>query len=237
MFRDALLESAPSLSTRKSWPMATAFTLEMLLAGAFVLLPLISSGVLPIARLPLPDPARYMPLEAHRTTRVRGGHTTASLPPRQIVQISNSHSLFPTHGPHAPTNLKDDPSGPPIEFPGSGGDPELPFNDNRRVVPAPSPEPQPQRLVISNATEAMLMYKVVPEYPAVARITGVQGEVKLHAIIGTDGTIQSLTVTSGPDMFRDAAIKAVQQWRYRPYLLNGHAIEVETIITVSFHRS
>jgi periplasmic protein TonB len=82
-----------------------------------------------------------------------------------------------------------------------------------------------------------LMYKVVPEYPAVARITGVQGEVKLHAIIGMDGTIQSLTVTSGPDMFRDAAIKAVQQWRYRPYLLNGHAIEVETIITVSFHRS
>jgi periplasmic protein TonB len=235
MFRDALLESAPSLTTRKGWPMATAFTLQMLFAGAFVLLPLISTGVLPIAaHVQLPDPARYMPLEVHRTTPVRGGHTTASSPARRIVQIANSHSFFPTHGTHEPTNSKDDPFALPFKFQGPGGGPELPFSDNRKVVPAP--EPEPQRLVISNASEAMLMNKVVPEYPALARITGVQGDVKLHAIIGKDGTIQSLTVTSGPEMLRDAAIKAVQQWRYRPYLLNGHTIEVETIITVSFHR-
>ena len=235
MFRDALLESAPSLTTRKGWPMATAFTLEILLAGAFVLLPLISTGALPIAaRLPLLDPARYVPLEVHRTTPVRGGHTTASSPARRIIEIANSHSLFPTHGPQVPTNFRDETSAPYFDIPGSGEGPEFPFSDNRRVLPAP--EPEPQRLVISKASEAMLMNKVVPEYPAIARLTGVQGDVKLHAIIGKDGTIQSLTVTSGPDMLRDAAIKAVQQWRYRPYLLNGHAIEVETIITVSFHR-
>jgi protein TonB len=63
---------------------------------------------------------------------------------------------------------------------------------------------------------------------------GLQGEVKLHALIAKDGTIQSLSVTSGHPMLAQAALVAVRQWRYRPYVLNGQAVEVETFITVNF---
>ncbi|HET6936514.1 MAG TPA: energy transducer TonB, partial [Candidatus Angelobacter sp.] len=62
------------------------------------------------------------------------------------------------------------------------------------------------------------------------------GVVKLHAIISKEGTIQSLNVISGHPMLVAAAIDAVSQWRYRPYLLNGQAVEVETFITIHFHK-
>jgi protein TonB len=58
--------------------------------------------------------------------------------------------------------------------------------------------------------------------------------VKLHAIIATDGTIQSLNVIDGPPLLAEAAREAVRQWRYRPYILNGRPVEVETLITVNF---
>jgi len=73
-------------------------------------------------------------------------------------------------------------------------------------------------------------------YPRIAVISGVQGEVKLHAIIARNGTIQSLNAVSGHPLLIRAAIDAVGQWRYRPYVLNGEAVEVETIITVNFRR-
>ena len=80
------------------------------------------------------------------------------------------------------------------------------------------------------------MRKVVPVYPRFVLATGVQGDVKLHAIIGKDGSIQSLSVISGPPLLTGAAIDAVSQWKYRPYLLNDDPVEVETYITVSFTR-
>jgi periplasmic protein TonB len=60
--------------------------------------------------------------------------------------------------------------------------------------------------------------------------------VRLHAIIARDGTIQSLNVISGHPLLASAALDAVRQWRYRPYLLNGEAVEVETFITVNFRK-
>jgi len=67
-------------------------------------------------------------------------------------------------------------------------------------------------------------------------LAGIQGEVRLHAVIAKDGTIQSLSVTSGQPILAQAALEAVRQWRYRPYLLNGKAVEVETFITVNFRK-
>jgi periplasmic protein TonB len=81
-----------------------------------------------------------------------------------------------------------------------------------------------------------LLHRVEPVYPHMAVLTNMQGEVKLHALIAKDGTIQSLSVSSGPPILAQAAIDAVRQWRYRPYLLNGQAVEVETFITVNFKR-
>jgi protein TonB len=70
-----------------------------------------------------------------------------------------------------------------------------------------------------------------------AAIIRAHGVVKLHAIIATDGTIQSLNVIDGPPLLAEAAREAVRQWRYRPYILNGRPVEVETMITVNFKAS
>ncbi len=79
-----------------------------------------------------------------------------------------------------------------------------------------------------------LLNHVDPIYPDIARAAGVSGDVVLHAIIGKSGTMQSLQAISGPEMLKGAAIEAVKQWTYRPYLLNGEPTEVDTTITVTF---
>jgi protein TonB len=79
-----------------------------------------------------------------------------------------------------------------------------------------------------------LIRKVQPEYPALARIAHVSGTVRLRAIIGIDGRIRELEVLSGSSFLQGAAVAAVREWRYRPTLLNGQAVEVETLITVNF---
>jgi protein TonB len=73
-----------------------------------------------------------------------------------------------------------------------------------------------------------------PVYPPIARAAHVAGAVVLHAIISKTGAIQSLAVVSGPEMLRANAVSAVQDWRYKPYLLNGEPTDVETTITVNF---
>ena len=90
--------------------------------------------------------------------------------------------------------------------------------------------------IISRLTEAQLVNRVEPVYPRIAVLTGVQGQVKLHAIIARDGSVQSLNAISGHPLLVRAALEAVEQWRYRPYVLNGEAVEVETFITVNFRK-
>ena len=82
--------------------------------------------------------------------------------------------------------------------------------------------------------EGSLVYRVQPEYPEIARQARIQGAVQLRAIISKAGTIEDLTVESGPPMLIPPALRAVRQWRYRPYLLNGEPVEVDTEITVNF---
>ncbi|PYV91208.1 MAG: hypothetical protein DMG90_07815 [Acidobacteria bacterium] len=79
-----------------------------------------------------------------------------------------------------------------------------------------------------------LIDRIQPNYPPIARAVGVQGQVILRAIISRQGTIANLQVVSGHPMLVKAAVDAVKQWRYRPYVLNGQPVEVETQITVNF---
>jgi len=62
----------------------------------------------------------------------------------------------------------------------------------------------------------------------------VEGDVVLAAVIGKDGTVRDLKAVSGPAMLVSSAIQAVRQWRYKPYLLNGQPVEVETQIKLQF---
>jgi TonB family protein len=93
----------------------------------------------------------------------------------------------------------------------------------------------PQRVRVSaGVTAGLLLHKVAPVYPMDARRAGIQGTVLLRARIGKDGRIADLQLISGPNELAKAAIGAVQQWRYRPYLLMGNPVEVDTQIQVNF---
>jgi periplasmic protein TonB len=91
-----------------------------------------------------------------------------------------------------------------------------------------------QRPMISEVKPGMILRRVEPVYPDIARKTRTDGEVVLRAVIGKDGTIESLRVVSGHPMLAKAALEAVSQWRFRPYYLNGSPIEVEAQVTVRF---
>jgi periplasmic protein TonB len=80
-----------------------------------------------------------------------------------------------------------------------------------------------------------LLDKTVPQYPEIARTARIQGTVVLQATIAKDGTIQNLRVIDGPPMLQQAAVDAVRSWRYKPYLLNGEPVEVETTVNVIFN--
>jgi periplasmic protein TonB len=82
--------------------------------------------------------------------------------------------------------------------------------------------------------EGNLIRKVQPTYPALARSARIQGTVMLQAVISKQGTIENLIVLTGHPMLVPAAIDAVRQWHYRPYILNNQPVEVETQITVNF---
>lgn len=87
---------------------------------------------------------------------------------------------------------------------------------------------------MSADTSQALSKPVDPAYPVLAKQMKVQGAVVLEALIGSDGLIQDLRVLSGPAILASAAREAVRQWRFKPYLQNGQAVETEAKITVNF---
>jgi protein TonB len=94
---------------------------------------------------------------------------------------------------------------------------------------------RPPKLAISSGVMAgNRLSGAAPQYPAIARVAGVQGTVVLGATISRSGTIDNLHVVSGPPLLISAAMQAVRTWRYRPYLLNGEPVAVETTVYVNF---
>lgn len=99
-------------------------------------------------------------------------------------------------------------------------------------------EYQPKKISVSGGVMAgMILTKVQPVYPMEAKENRVQGTVVLAAQIGPDGHISQLSVVQGPDALRKAAYDAVKNWVYRPYLLNGNPVSVDTQINVVFSLS
>jgi len=90
------------------------------------------------------------------------------------------------------------------------------------------------RVRLSSTTQQLVTHSVEPTYPTLAKQMKVQGSVVLQALIGKEGTIQDLQVLSGPQILSSAAREAVMQWRFKPYLQSGQAIETEAKITVNF---
>jgi protein TonB len=102
-------------------------------------------------------------------------------------------------------------------------------------APPPPPKAAVTRTRVGGAVQAAkLVNRVQPIYPPLARQTRISGTVKLHAIIGKDGSVQQLQVVSGHPLLVQSALDAVRQWRYQPTLLNGEPVEVDTEIDVIF---
>jgi periplasmic protein TonB len=237
MFSDTLLESSPHTRRSKRWPMATAFTLEIVIAAVLVIVPLVSTGVIPLpahAAIFAP-PLKEVPLErvkpepSHSTAH--NSAPTAAASETAVILVSDHPSLLYGKRVDTTTNRED----------AKPGSPDLAKNDfpveliGKDRGPRVKSGPENGR-VVSNLSEGRLINRVEPIYPKPAALAGVQGEVKLHAIVSRNGKIISLNVISGHPLLVQAALDAVSQWRYRPYYLNGEAVEVETFITVNFKR-
>ena len=237
MFGDTLLESSSKGRKGKKWPMATAFAVEAIVGAIVVIVPLLSTGVIPIsARVPLYTPVK--PVMVETVDRVRTDTTHSSGPstsaPRseEVVQVSNNPDAI--HWGHDKKTTTDPEEATP---PGYGGGPtNLPKGLVGDGSDKTDVRPGPTRFTVSHLSEAQLVNRVEPVYPHIAASAGIQGQVKLHAIIARDGSIQSLNAISGHPLLVRAALDAVGQWRYRPYYLNGEAVEVETFITVNFRK-
>jgi TonB family protein len=88
--------------------------------------------------------------------------------------------------------------------------------------------------ISGEVAEAQLVQRIDPVYPPIAKVAKVSGTVVLHVVIGKDGVVQQVEFVSGPQLLLKAAMDAVKQWRYKPTLLNGQPVEVETTVPVVF---
>jgi len=234
MFAETLLESSTGRK-RKRWPVATAFAVQTIVAAVVVIVPLVSTGVIPLsARMQVVAPMRQVPLEQKKPAPTskpsHGGPASART--EEVVLLANHNQDVLRFGPRVRTT--DQPE--EVHQNGYIGDPRLP-DDLMRTGNGDGSDVKPEiKRVRSQLTEAQLINRVEPVYPRVAVAAGVQGQVKLHAIIARSGRIESLELISGPPLLVQTALDAVRQWRYRPYYLNGEAVEVETFITVNFRR-
>jgi TonB family protein len=115
---------------------------------------------------------------------------------------------------------------------------EIPNDSNRvstvtaSVAALPANAAERERLSPESVPE--LRQTVEATYPLLGQHARVQGSVVLQAVVGTDGSIESLRILSGPAILTTAAQQAVRQWRFKPYLQNGQPVETKARITVNF---
>jgi periplasmic protein TonB len=145
--------------------------------------------------------------------------------------------LLPTIPTHDTPTESDEPPGIPMpdvpEIPGGIRMPD-PRDELRPSPPHETHAETPRIIHPTHIDPALLTHRVEPVYPTLMRQIGRSGQVELHAIIATDGTIQSLQVVGGDPGFFPSALEAVQQWRYKPTILNGNPVVVDTFITVIY---
>jgi periplasmic protein TonB len=233
MFEDSTFESNGRIRTRSRGWMVAALLLDATILLAFILIPLVHPEGLPrqamafLMEVP-PPPATPPPLPhqaLHAATSASETSQDLIQAPRQIPRIISIPSGPEPEG-LANVAAMDPNSGTP------GG-----FGDAFRTQPAPRvvhPELKGPMPVPSAVAAGLLIRKVIPPYPQLAKTMHVEGTVALAATISKTGTIVNLRVVSGPPMLQQAALDAVSNWRYRPYLLNGQPVDVETTINVIF---
>ncbi len=242
MFENTLIESSTgTLRTASIWTKGLSFVVETLLVGLAILVPLLYTEALPrhvlsgMIEVPAPPPPapppRTLSVASHpqiRSELDQGRMLLPSAIPRRIKEIHDEAE--PLGGNSGEVD------GVPFGVPGGTGVGDPTITSLIRTLPATVPKSiVPRNIrVSSGVAQGLLIHEVRPTYPALARSARIQGTVVLQATIGKDGTIQNLHLLSGHPLLTQAAIEAVRQWRYRPYLLNHEPVEVDTTIQVNF---
>jgi periplasmic protein TonB len=192
-------------------------------------------------RIPIKN---FVPIPPYGHPRNRSDSGTKPRPDPPMHPGTRYIFTTPTNRPLSPRNAGESPVGPPdigsvgneqesgpecswcVDIGGNGG-PRPP----ETVTKTPKKPPVVWKTTID---PAMLIRRIEPVYPPLARQMRREGRVEMRARIATDGTIQSLEVVGGDPIFYQSAKDAVSQWLYRPTVLNGQRVEIDTYITVIY---
>src|SRR5215469_769816 len=225
---DKLVVSGKVEKTHKPWAVTVSAIVQAAILGGLILIPLIYTEALPKAMLntflvaPAPPPPPPPPQPVVKEVKIP-----------KIINIQKMTA--PTVIPKNVAVVKDE---APVIYTNSGegvaggtGNVLGGLIGSGPAGPPPPPPSTPQRIRVGgNVEAASLINKISPEYPPIAKTAHVSGTVVLHAIIGKDGAIRELQYVSGPPLLMKSALDAVKQWRYKPTMLNGEAVEVDTTV-------
>jgi protein TonB len=252
MFEDVFVDGVGK--TKSTSMMLLAMCGEVILVAIFVILPMIYFDVLPSTTLksflvapppppPPPPPAAPVKLVKVIPRQFDAGRLVApKVVPKEIAQIKEDEMPPPSTGGVGVVG------GVPGGTAGgtAGGVLGSILDSAPRavaVLPPPPPAPKkeekkevaPTRLRVGGNVQAgLILHKIAPIYPQLAKQARIQGTVVLSAMISKEGAIENLLVESGNPLLTQAALDAVKQWTYRPYLLNGEPVAVSTEIEVIF---
>lgn len=240
MFDDLVVSGAQAKHTHKSWTVAASAIVQILIIVVFILIPLLVTQALPKEAVaawitapappppPPPPPPKVQVIHQQAPPLIQQGKLTAPTVIPKKVNIIKEEAA-----PEVSSGMTGGVAGGIGG--GSMGGVLGGIIGSTGGGPPPPPKATPERIRVGgNVQQANLIHEVQPVYPEIAKTAHIQGTVLLHAIIAKDGTIKQLQYISGPPLLMRNAMSAVQQWRYRPTLLNGDPVEVETTISVVF---
>ena len=245
---EQLIESSTHRERRGRSLVLMSLMIHLIILGVLMVVPLVYYQGLPeyqwirkqefLTKIAVPEPPKLEPV----VTRKRV----------QVVKLDPAKFVAPTEVPREiPVPLDDIPEfsslngiigesprgvagGIPGGIPGGliGGVIGAPPTD----APAPAPLPTKKKPIRigGNVQASRLVYRVEPEYPELAKRARVSGLVVMQVIVNEGGAVEEVKIVRGHPLLNDAALRAVRQWRYSPYLLNGEPIPVTATVTVNF---
>jgi len=237
---NCLMDSDGEVKTRTTHRRQRAAVIALAAEAALVvglaLWPMVTTGSAPAEIVMLPripyhgsDAPKPETAQQHTRSARQQVHAIRLQPPQRIpVRIDRASS--------ATTQSVPAPAIPGSEWWDTGQMPGVATGTGNDSSMIPPPRLPSSRIIHQSegVQSGLLVYRVDPRYPRLAMNAGISGTVELRAIIGRDGHVRSVEVLSGSALLVPAAVGAVKQWRYRPTLLNGEAVEVETYVTVHF---
>jgi periplasmic protein TonB len=234
IFHDSLIESARK-SQRNPWAAVGSLAFPLFFLVILVVAPFFFTDPLPKREIVTMLYVPPVPAAASNVTKLRVATSTNASTSTSIPDPVRKTQ-------EAPPPKVDATSGVVGGVPGGvvGGAPalsEVLGSTHSAPVLAKTPEPTRRMRVGSRVAAANLIHDIAPIYPPEAGRARIEGTVVLLAVIGKDGTVRDVRVQSGSPLLAQAAIDAVKQWRYRPYLLNGEPVEVDSQITITFNLS